>query len=295
MANNKYTCPPQTPSGAGTFSDNLVGLQLVQGGGLTQGNFEFTQSVSEKTNRNFTTGVFSEPINLEKLNIDSVSQSKAIAENNFKVYPNFDLSEVTNFTVYGSLSKRISASITTIISQFPAGLESNFFSSNYSTGNTAENISFNQTTNETEFTLDISKIRNPFGVDFTVNSTRNLSLRETDVSTLRNMTVEYSKYSLYFNGNGYKVKGIVPTQSLSNGNLKIYVEGDPFSGQTFVTNDILIRPNDYEVNKVFNENLDEVENFLLDRTSFPIYTAVFNVPKENNEGSYFTDKVTINW
>jgi hypothetical protein len=295
MANNKYTCPPQTPSGAGTFSDNLVGLQLVQGGGLTQGNFEFTQSVSEKTNRNFTTGVFSEPINLEKLNIDSVSQSKAIAENNFKVYPNFDLSEVTNFTVYGSLSKRISASITTIISQFPAGLESNFFSANYSTGNTAENISFNQTTNETEFTLDISKIRNPFGVDFTVNSTRNLSLRETDVSTLRNMTVEYSKYSLYFNGNGYKVKGIMPTQSLSNGSLKIYVEGNPFSGQSFVTNDILIRPNDYEVNKVFSENLDEVENFLLDRTSFPIYTAVFNVPKENNEGSYFTDKVTINW
>ena len=27
----KYTCPPQTPSGKGTFSDNLVGFQLVQG------------------------------------------------------------------------------------------------------------------------------------------------------------------------------------------------------------------------------------------------------------------------
>jgi hypothetical protein len=295
MANNKYTCPPQTPSGKGTFSDNLVGLQLVQGGGLTQGNFEFTQSVSEKTNRNFITGVFSEPINLEKLNIDSVNQSKAIAENNFKVYPNFDLSEVTNFTVYGSLSKRVSASITVIISQFPAGLECNFFGADYSTGNTAENISFNETTNETSFILQVSKIRNPLGIDFTVNSDRNLSLREIEVSSLRNMTAEYSKYSLYFNGGGYQVKGIVPTQSLSSGDLKIYVEGDPFSGQSSVTNDILIRPNDYEVNKVFKENLDEVENFLLNRTSFPIYTAVFNVPKENSEGTYFIEKVGITW
>ena len=61
----KYTCPPQTASGSGTFSDNLVGFQLVQGGGLTQGNFEFTNSITEKTNRDFTTGVFSNPINFE--------------------------------------------------------------------------------------------------------------------------------------------------------------------------------------------------------------------------------------
>lgn len=32
MAIIKYTCPPQTASGEGTFSDNLVGLQLVAGG-----------------------------------------------------------------------------------------------------------------------------------------------------------------------------------------------------------------------------------------------------------------------
>ena len=29
MATKKYTCPPQSATGAGTFSDNLVGLQLV--------------------------------------------------------------------------------------------------------------------------------------------------------------------------------------------------------------------------------------------------------------------------
>ena len=53
MAEQKYTCPPQPATGAGTFSDNLVGFQLVTGGGLTQGNFNFTTATSEKQNRTF--------------------------------------------------------------------------------------------------------------------------------------------------------------------------------------------------------------------------------------------------
>ena len=118
MANKKYTCPPQSATGAGTFSDDLVGLQLVAGGGLTQGNFEFVTSANEKSNRNFITGVFSNPINLESIGITSILQSKAILENNFKVYPNFDLTQVNNFTLYGSMVKRMSASVTKIISFF---------------------------------------------------------------------------------------------------------------------------------------------------------------------------------
>ena len=42
MAVKKFICPPVPASGGGTFSDDLVGFQLVQGGGLTQGNFNFT-------------------------------------------------------------------------------------------------------------------------------------------------------------------------------------------------------------------------------------------------------------
>jgi hypothetical protein len=56
MAVNKYKCPPQTASGQGTFSDNIVGFQLVGGGGLTQANFEFTTSITEKQDRTFTIG-----------------------------------------------------------------------------------------------------------------------------------------------------------------------------------------------------------------------------------------------
>ena len=114
MATQKFTCPPQA-SGQGTFSDDIVGLQLVGGGGFTQANFQFTTSISEKQNRNFDIGSFSDPINLDALDIENLIEAQAILSNNFRVYPNYDLSQVTNFTEYGSLTKRISTSVTRII------------------------------------------------------------------------------------------------------------------------------------------------------------------------------------
>jgi hypothetical protein len=291
---NKFTCPPQA-SGAGSFSNNLVGLQLVAGGGLTQGNFEFTQSASEKVNRTFTTGTFSNPINLESLGLDGVNQSRLVVENNFKVYPNYDLAQISNFVLYGSMVKRMSAAVTTIISYFPGAIESTFLGLNYLTGETASNITYNQVTNVTSFDLDLGRIRNPFGIDFTVNSTRNLELREIQVSTLRNMSIQYANYSLYLNGNGYQVVGIVPTTSLTDGTLNLTVQGNPFSGQSTTFEDLVIRPNDTQVNKVFNENLDEVENFLLNRNITPKYTATFQIPRESEDGTFFIEKAQLTW
>jgi hypothetical protein len=283
----KFTCPPQPATGEGTFSDNLVGFQLVAGGGLTQGNFNFTTAVTEKVNRKFSTGVFSNPMSLDSMGITDINQAKAIIENNFKVYPNFDLSQVTNFVLYGSMIKRMSSAITTIISYFPAGIESNTIGINYTSDVTAENIVYNDVADETSFDLNLSRIRNPFEIDFTVNSTRNLDLREIKVSPLRDMTVQYINYSLYYLGRGYNVIRIVPTNSLTSGFLKIYVNGNPFFGETITYNDIVIRPNDFVVAKTFNEDLDEVENFLLNRDITPLYTATFKVPVEAEDGSFF--------
>ena len=292
---NKFTCPPQPASGAGTFSNNLVGLQLVAGGGLTQGNFEFTQSASEKVNRTFNTGTFSQPINLEGLGLESVAQSRAIIEKNFKVYPNYDLTQITNFTLYGSLVKRMSAAITTIISYFPAAIESLFLGINYTTGTTAFDISYNEVTNVTTFSLDLERIRNPFGIDFTTNSTRNLALREIKVSSLRNLSIEYQNYSLYLNGIGYQIVGITPTTSLTTGTLILNTQGNPFSGQSTTFEDLIIRPNDTQVNKVFSENLGSVENFLLNRNINPKYTSTFKVPRENEDGSIYLQNLLVTW
>lgn len=66
-------------------------------------------------------------------------------------------------------------------------------------------------------------------------------------------------------------------------------------GATFTNDDLVIRPNDLEVNKVFNENLDEVENFLLNRNVSPKYTATFKIPKEAEDGSYYIQNSNISW
>jgi len=295
MATSKYTCPPQSATGSGTFSDDLVGFQLVTGGGLTQGNFGFTETITEKTNRTFSIGAFSGPINLESMAVESIEQSKRIFENNYKVYPNFDVSQVTNFTLYGSLVKRISTSVTNIINYFPAALEIKQLSPDYSTGATATNISYSITDNETYFEVNIARIRNPFAIDYSVNATRNLSLREMPVSELRNLTTQYKSYSLFINNNQYDVIFFTPSAELEIGTLKFYVIGDAFSGQSVYYGDLVIRPNDYYVNKTFNEQFDEVENFLLNRLVTPIYTATFQVPESADDGTYFINKKQITW
>ena len=285
MALKKFICPPTPATGAGTFSDDLVGFQLVEGGGLTQGNFEFITATNEKENRNFQTGIFSDPINLENLGLDSIAQSKIIAEKNFKVYPNFDLTQITNFTQYGSMTKRMSVSVEKIINYFPAAIESFVLGSDFSTGVTADNIVYNQDFGQTTFELNVAKIFNPFDIDFTQNATRNLSLREVEVSYLRNMTTQFANYALFLNDVAYNVVRIVPTTSLTSGVLTIVVEGNPFNLQTFTYDELVIRPNDRVVNQIFNENFDEVERFLLNRNVTPVYTSSFQVPKEAEDGT----------
>ena len=80
MADNreKYFYPPRPGSGAGTFSDNIVGLQTVDGGGLTQGNFAFTTAITEKVDRTFDIGAFSEPMSLDMMGIQDLEESRRI-------------------------------------------------------------------------------------------------------------------------------------------------------------------------------------------------------------------------
>jgi len=284
MAIKKFTCPPQSTGGP-TFSDNLVGYQLVDGGGLTQGNFEFSSGIVEKQNRNFQIGTFSTPISLESMNIGDVEESKMIIAKNFQVYPNYDLSQITNFTLYGSLVTRLSSSITKIINFFPAALEILRTRPDFSTGYTVVNISYDSVEKETTMEILIDAIRNPFAIDFTKNADKNTAAYEFSTSELRNMKKSYGKYSVFYNGNEFPINDIVLVDSNST-TFKIYVQGDVFPNQYITSDSFIIRPTDYYVDKVFNENLDAVENFLLNRQITPKYIAYFQVPRENEDGTY---------
>ena len=292
----KYFYPPQPGNGAGAFSDDIVGLQTVTGGGLTQGNFEFTTSVTEKVNRNFNVGAFSEPMNLNSMNIEDLTESRRIIATQFRVYPNYDVSQVLNFSMYGSLNKRFSVSVTKIINQFPAALEVVYLNSDFTTGYTAENIYYDVVNDETYFEVNVDRLKNPFDIDYTINATTNLSYREIEVSKYRNLYNTYLDYCISINNNIYNIISFTPTNTSTSGNLKFYVSGSPFGGSVSDTvSEYQIRPNDFIVDKVFAENFDEVEKFLLNRLIRPEYTAVFQVPEQDISGQFYTLYKEVTW
>ena len=293
---SKYFYPPRPGNGAGTFSDNIVGLQTVNGGGLTLGTFDFNSIVTEKVNRTFNVGAFSELISLEGLGIDDLTESRRIQASQFRVYPNYDVSQVLNFTMYGSLSKRFSVSITKIINFFPASLDVQYETDNFLTGETAVNISYNALEDETFFRVNVDRLYNPFGIDYTISASTNLSLREITVSRLRNLTETYLDYVVNLSGRSYPVVSFNPSDSLTSGYIELYVSGAPFgtTATTFEDN-FVIRPSDYIVDKTFSENFDEVEKFLLNRLIVPEYTAFFQVPQQNEAGQYFTQYTQVTW
>jgi len=292
---SKYACPPQTGSGQGTFSDNLVGLQLTRGGGLTLGNFEFRTSVNEKVDRSFDTGKYSGPLNLNDLNISTTVQAQKINDVNFKVYPNFDPSKVTNYVAYGPLGKRLSASITNVINYFPAAIEVPFFRPNFTTGTTATNIFYDTTENITYFNIDASSVWNPFNVDFTKTAFINIQNLSYDVSKYRDFTTNYRKFVVVTTTDTYNIIDFTATTVISAGTLSIAVEGEIFSGVTESYEDFYIRPDDITVNEIFNLELDEVDELLLNRYSMPLYTSSFRVQTEGDDGNIFFTTQTATW
>jgi hypothetical protein len=292
---NKIFFPP---GGVKTFSDNIVGLQIVDGGGLTQGNFEFTSAIYEKTNRKFDTGVFSNPYTLENLKIDNIQEIKKIIEKTFKVYPNFDISEITSFSLYGSLQKRLSTSIIKIINYFPAGLEVYpRQASGLYTGNTAYNITYDRKNDETTFDIDSGLIYNPFSIDYSDNAARNVSTRPIPVSPYRDMTNNFEDYAVYFRdlSTEYQITDMIPVENMTGGTLTVTVKGEMFPEQSASTFNLVIKPNNEVTEKEFLNNFDEVEDFLLNRYVFPKYSAKFTYPDYDSAGKYTLFSKTVTW
>jgi hypothetical protein len=291
----KKFIPNTAASGAGTPFDNIVGLQTVQGGGLTQGNFEFSTQLSEKVNRTFNIGVFQDPINLENLDIESVNEARELLAKEYRVYPNYDLSQVTNFTIFGSLQKRLEVSVQRVLNFFSAAIEVDRVYYDYSTGITVSNITYDSVNNETQFEINVSRIKNPFSIDYSVNSIINLQNRESEFSPIRDLTNRYRDYSLFNVLGEFPIVDLTPSQSLFSGTLVVVVTGNAFPGLSNTIESIYIKPNTYYTEKSFSEDFDEVEKFLLNRLSLPIYTATFSVPVENDNGVQTISSQSVTW
>jgi hypothetical protein len=194
------------------------------------------------------------------------------------------------------LSKRFQVSITHIISVFPASLDIQFLNDNFTTGFTAQNIVYDPVYDETSFEINVDRIKNPLDIDYSVSAATNLNVREVLVSPYRNLYNTYLDYCVSINDDIFKVVGFTPSQTLSSGVVKFTVSGAPFgTTASTIIEEYQIRPNDFIVDRVFAENLDEVEKFLMNRLVRPEYTANFQVPQQNEAGQFYTNNQSVTW
>ena len=72
----KYKVPSQAASGADTFSDNLVGVQITTGTGqLTNTNFALDSEVIQRDTKKFKTNPFSNFLTLDDLKKETAALS----------------------------------------------------------------------------------------------------------------------------------------------------------------------------------------------------------------------------
>jgi hypothetical protein len=280
--------PSQAASGADTFSDNLVGVQITTGTGqLTNTNFSLDGEVIQRDTKNFKTNPFSEFLTLDDLKLENELLSndeiaKRKKEIRFKGSKN-DASK----SLFGSLKSRLGIATQNIVLNFPAAILIDSNSLISSDGLTASNIIYSNTTNTTQFDVLFSMLYNPFSI---VTITPNSKDNKSSVSLIRDFYNTYQKYVISINNINYKILSY--NEPNQNNIIKLKVEGKPFTGDTY-SSDILIRPNDGIVEE-FYRGLDDLEESLVNRETSPIYTASFKVPRDSFDQSK-TELISVNY
>jgi hypothetical protein len=287
----RYKVPSQAASGADTFSDSLVGVQITDGTSqLTNTNFAVDRVVPERDSKNFKTNPFSDYLTLDNLKEETGAPTTQYGNTKKEKIRFKDKLDDGSKSLFGSLKERLYVSVTRIINKFPAALLVDENSSYIITDYTAFDATYNKKTNTTDFYVPETIIFNPF--DIVLDTPQSNTIPTTD-NTIRNLYSSYKKYVADFSGNTYNI--IYYKEADINGNVNFKVEGDIFSGTTGTTTSILIRPND-SVTEEFYNNLDELESILMNRFTNPRYTATFKVPRDSfDETSVDIVDVTVEW
>ena len=318
----KFYYPPSPGNGRGTFSDNLVGMQITDGSPqMTLGSFSISDSSASKRNISFNLGGFSGPITLEQLDAGDTNLSRQALNYSLLVDFNYDYSDISNLVLYGSLKERLRIAAQQIVNFFPAALYCNGVNNIYhTTGNTAENISYDPTYDRTVITISKFNISNPFDIEITTDGeigvegslttnyliddpttntidTISVKAQVGKISPLRNFSLEYSRYALSFSGSGniqYKIIDYTPIDGTTTG-LTLTISGSPFgTTATSTTNEFYLKPNRLETQTQF-DNFEHVEKFLLNQKSVPQYKAEISLPRQTEGGQNFTLKEDIIW
>tara|TARA_R110001583_G_scaffold195181_1_gene370295 strand:- start:16469 stop:20674 length:4206 start_codon:yes stop_codon:yes gene_type:complete len=290
------------------FTPGLVGYQITEGSITIFNSFYTTANDASKSNVFYETQGFSQAVSLSNLGITS-TQGQTLLDNNLKLILNLDQKDLFNYTLFGSLREHIKSSITNIIRKWPASLYVNKTVSG-STLNTVLEYVYDPLTNRSEFKVPVSTIRNNF--DINLDNSPNIY---QGYSGIRMMGIDYYKYVIKFpitetliqNSPGYAnnvpelpIIGYTGISNLSKDYVYFKVKGNPFTGTTtspgggIMSANFHIKPNNQIVEEFFSK-LKNLDSFLLNRETIPIFTSKFTVPMEGSGGGFIETPKKYTW
>jgi hypothetical protein len=279
------------------YSPDLVGLQLTSEGGtplFTMGNFNITTNLEPKSDKLFITKQFSEFVTLDGLNL-TVSQSETLLNNNAIVFLNIDKSKLSYYATFGSLTEFIRVGLENIIMTWPASIFmrpiKGLSNGEQIIGNTYEDYSYNSLTNTSTFKVPTNFINNLYNINYLTNGDISGTFNESN--TLRNMVTNYDSYALLIDNVEYDVIEFTGSTDTVNEFIYFKIKDNPFTA----TSDNIsyhIKPKAIVCDDFFN-GLDEFEYYLLNRQSYPAYTATFKYPLRTDFGVLLFTETTITW
>jgi len=258
------------------FSPDLVGFQLASDGGtplFTLGNFAITTNLESRLTKFYITKKFSNFITLTDLSVN-LTETKELLTNNGTAILNLDKTNLKNYALFGSLTEFVRVSLENIITNWPASLYTKAISQlptgEQVVGYTFEDYTYNSLTEVASFKINNTFIDNKFQLNILSNGTILNTFNETN--NLRNVTINYANYVVYYNNLEYPVIGFTGATNALNSYVYFLVKGNPFSKMGSTSNiSYHIKPEKLKENLFFNQ-LSDFEYHLLNRQVLPLYT-----------------------
>ena len=288
------------------FSDNLVGNQSIinidnknneSSSLFTMGNFVVTTNNTNRSEYSFRGKNFTQFYDLTTLNFTNDIEKLLAANTNIKL--NLDNNKLSSYAYFGSATEFIRVTLENIITYWPASLYSNpLLSTPYGdyTGYTVENYKYDAYNDKSFFDVSVTMLDNKFELVFTQDG-NTIDTFNAD-NKLRNVTLNYSDYVISFNDVEYAILEFTGSTNEISGYINLVVEGDPFNDVTTTATTRMssfhIKPNKLKVDEFFNK-LTSFEENLLNRSTSPKYTSIYDYDAPGGDGIVYKSTKIITW
>ncbi len=217
-------------------------------------------------------------VSLNDLKITDLDGLNNFIKTTNKLKLNLDKTNLSNYSVYGSLKEKYRIAVNNIINKFPGGL----FLNTYISGTPYNNIldyNYDENKSISTFKIPITVVENPFFINLS-------TFNAADSKNLDNLVNRYEDYTVLYNGFDYGINGFTGFTSGNSSYLYFSVLGNPFGAfsSTTISDDFIIKPNEIEFNK-FYDALNELERYFLNKNSTPKYSFSFKIPEVDEDGN----------